>query len=82
MTLSDFAILSQIAGTVIVAITLIVLTLEVRQGAEQLRSGSRQTQLENDQTGLSRSDFLHSRHRAWPRAMGTLPRIFPPGVRC
>ena len=52
MTLSDFAILSQIAGTVIVAITLIVLTLEVRQGAEQLRSGSRQTQLENDQTGI------------------------------
>lgn len=52
MNLADFAVISQIAGTVIVAITLIVLTLEVRQGAEQLRSGSRQTQLENDQTGV------------------------------
>ena len=52
MTLSDLATYSQIAGTFIVAITLIILTIEVRQSAEQLRSSSRQTQLENDQAGV------------------------------
>lgn len=52
MTLEQFALIAQIAGVVVVAATLIYLTIQVRQGAEQMRSESRQAQLANDQTGV------------------------------
>lgn len=52
MTLEQLALISQIVGVVVVAATLIYLTIQVRQGAEQMRSESRQAQLANDQTGV------------------------------
>lgn len=52
MTLDQIAQIAQIIGVIIVAITLIYLTIQIRQGAAQLRSDTRQTQLENDQTGV------------------------------
>ena len=52
LTLEDIAYLAQIIGVVVVAVTLIYLTIQVRQGAQQLRSESRQAQLTNDQTGV------------------------------
>lgn len=52
MTLDQIAQIAQIVGVVIVAITLIYLTIQIKQGAAQLRSETRQTQLENDQTGV------------------------------
>jgi hypothetical protein len=52
MTLDQIAQIAQIMGVVIVAITLIYLTIQIKQGAAQLRSETRQTQLENDQTGI------------------------------
>ncbi len=52
MTLEEIALVAQIVGVIVVAATLVYLTIQVRQGAEQLRSEARQTQLENDQTGV------------------------------
>lgn len=52
MTLDQIAQIAQIVGVIIVAITLIYLTIQIKQGAAQLRSETRQTQLENDQTGI------------------------------
>lgn len=52
MTLEQMALIAQIVGVVVVAVTLIYLTIQVRQGAEQMRSESRQAQLANDQTGV------------------------------
>jgi len=52
MTLDQIAQVAQIIGVLVVAVTLIYLTIQVRQSAAQLRSDTRQTQLENDQTGI------------------------------
>lgn len=52
MTLEQVALIAQIIGVVVVAVTLIYLTIQVRQGAEQMKSESRQAQLANDQTGV------------------------------
>lgn len=52
MTLEQIAYVAQIAGVIVVAATLIFLTIQVRQGTVLLRSESRQTQLANDQTGV------------------------------
>ncbi|MEL6378776.1 MAG: hypothetical protein AAFQ29_03315 [Pseudomonadota bacterium] len=52
MTLEQIALIAQIVGVVVVAATLIYLTIQVRQGAQQMRSESRQAQLANDQTGV------------------------------
>ncbi len=52
MTLEQLALIAQIIGVVIVAVTLIYLSLQVRQGTQQMRSESRQAQLANDQTGV------------------------------
>lgn len=52
MTLEQVALIAQIIGVVVVAATLIYLTIQVRQGAQQMRSESRQAQLANDQTGV------------------------------
>jgi len=52
MTLEQIALIAQIIGVVVVAATLIYLTIQVRQGAQQMRSESRQAQLANDQTGV------------------------------
>lgn len=52
MTLEQIALIAQIIGVVVVAVTLIYLTIQVRQGAEQMISESRQAQLANDQTGV------------------------------
>ncbi|MEL6687951.1 MAG: hypothetical protein AAFP97_10050 [Pseudomonadota bacterium] len=52
MTLEQVALIAQIVGVVVVAATLIHLTIQVRQGAKQMRSESRQAQLANDQIGV------------------------------
>ncbi|WDI32176.1 hypothetical protein PUV54_03090 [Hyphococcus flavus] len=52
MTLNDVYLISQIIAVLLVAPTLLYLALQIRQGAEQLRSETRQTQLENDQVGV------------------------------
>ncbi|NNU14741.1 hypothetical protein HK107_00200 [Parvularcula sp. ZS-1/3] len=52
MTLDQIAQVAQIIGVAIVAVTLIYLTIQIKQGTAQLRSDTRQTQLENDQTGV------------------------------
>lgn len=52
MTLEDVAYVAQITGVLVVAATLIYLTIQVKQGAEVLRSDSRQAQHANDQTGV------------------------------
>ena len=52
MTIEQLALIAQIIGVVVVAATLIYLTIQVRQGAQQMRSESRQAQLANDQTGV------------------------------
>ncbi|MEZ5918196.1 MAG: hypothetical protein R3C40_11650, partial [Parvularculaceae bacterium] len=52
MTLNDLYLISQIIAVLLVAPTLLYLALQIRQGTEQLRSESRQTQLENDQVGV------------------------------
>lgn len=52
MMLEQVALVAQIVGVIVVAATLIFLTIQVRQSAEILRSETRQTQLENDQTGV------------------------------
>ncbi|MEM9837584.1 MAG: hypothetical protein AAF830_00370 [Pseudomonadota bacterium] len=52
MTLEQAALIAQIIGAIVVAATLIYLALQVQQGAEQMRSESRQAQLTYDQTGV------------------------------
>lgn len=52
MTLDQIAQIAQILGVIIVAITLIYLSIQIKQGTAQLLSDTRQTQLENDQTGV------------------------------
>jgi hypothetical protein len=48
MTLEQVAHLAEIIGVIVVIVTLIYLSLQVRQGAELLRSESRQAQVTND----------------------------------
>ena len=52
MTLEHIALIAQIIGVVVVAATLIHLTIQVHQSAQQMRSESQQAQLANDQTGV------------------------------
>lgn len=52
MALEQYAYLAEIIGFVVVVVTLIYLSLQVRQGAELLRSESRQTQVNNGLVGV------------------------------
>ena len=52
MTLEQAAYLAEIIGVIVVTATLIYLAVQVRQGAELLRSESRQAQVANDQEGV------------------------------
>jgi hypothetical protein len=52
MTLEQIAYLAEIIGVIVVVVTLIYLSMQVRQGAELLRSESRQAQVTNDQNGV------------------------------
>jgi hypothetical protein len=52
MTLEQYAYLAEIIGVIIIAMTLIYLSVQVRQGADLLRSESRQAQVANDQDGV------------------------------
>ena len=54
MTLEQYAYLAEILGVVVVIVTLIYLSVQIRQGAELLRSESRQAQGANDQNGVYR----------------------------
>jgi len=54
MTLEQYAYLAEIIGVIVVVVTLIYLSVQVRQGAELLRSESRQAQVANDQNGVYR----------------------------
>lgn len=52
MNLEQAALVAQIVGAFVVAATLIYLALQVHQGARQMRSEARQSQLTYDQTGV------------------------------
>lgn len=52
MTLEQISYLAEIIGVIVVVVTLIYLTIQVRQGADLLRSESRQAQVTNDQSGV------------------------------
>lgn len=52
MTLEEYAYLAEIIGVIVVVVTLIYLSVQVRQGKELLRSESRQAQVANDQSGV------------------------------
>jgi hypothetical protein len=52
MTLEQFAYLAEIIGVIMIIVTLIYLSLQVRQGAELLRSESRQAQVNNGLVGV------------------------------
>jgi len=52
MTLEQGAYLADIIGVIVIVVTLIYLSVQVRQGAELLRSESRQAQVTNDQDGV------------------------------
>jgi hypothetical protein len=52
MTLEQYAYLAEIIGVIVVVATLMYLAIQVRQGAELLRSESRQAQVSNDQAGV------------------------------
>ena len=52
MTLESYAHLAQIIGTVIVVVTLVYLSVQVRQGAHLMRSESRQAMMNNDRDVL------------------------------
>jgi hypothetical protein len=52
MALEQYAYLAEIIGSTVVMITLIYLALQVRQGAELLRSESRQAQVNNGLAGV------------------------------
>ena len=54
MTLEQYAHLAEIIGVIVVIVTLIYLSVQVRQGADLLRSESRQAQVANDQNGVYR----------------------------
>jgi len=54
MTLEQYAYLAEIFGVIVIVVTLIYLSVQVRQGAELLRSESRQAQVANDQNGVYR----------------------------
>ena len=54
MTLEQYAYLAEIIGVIVVVVTLIYLSVQIRQGAELLRSESRQAQVANDQNGVFR----------------------------
>lgn len=54
MTLEQYAYLAEILGVIVIVVTLIYLSVQVRQGAELLRSESRQAQVANDQNGVYR----------------------------
>ena len=52
MTLEQYAYLAQIIGVIVVIATLVYLAIQVRQGAQLLRSESRQVSLSTDQGGV------------------------------
>ena len=52
MTLEEYAYIAEIIGVIVIIVTLIYLSLQIRQGAELLRSESRQAQVTNDQNGV------------------------------
>ncbi len=52
MSLEQLANIAEIVGNLMVVITLIYLSLQMRQGAEILKSESRQAQLTTDQSGV------------------------------
>jgi len=52
MTLEQYAYLAEIIGVIAVIVTLIYLSVQIRQGTELLRSESRQAQVSNDQNGV------------------------------
>ena len=52
MTLEQLAYLAEIVGVIIVVITLLYLAVQVRQGANLLRSESRQAMLNNTREHL------------------------------
>ena len=54
MTLEEYAYLAQILGVIVVVITLVYLSIQVRQGASLLRSEARQAQVNNDQNNVYR----------------------------
>jgi len=50
--LEQIAYVAEIIGVIVVVVTLIYLSMQIRQGAELLRSESRQAQVTNDQNGV------------------------------
>ena len=54
MTLEQYANLAEVIGVIVIVVTLVYLSVQVRQGAELLRSESRQAQVANDQNGVYR----------------------------
>ncbi len=54
MTLEQYAYLAEIIGVIVVVVTLVYLSVQVRQGAALLQSESRQAQVANDQNGVYR----------------------------
>ena len=52
MTLEQYAFLAEIIGVIVIVVTSIYLAIQVRQGAELLRSEARQAQFSNDQGGV------------------------------
>jgi hypothetical protein len=52
MALEQYAYLAEIVGSIVVVATLIYLSLQVRQGADLLRSEARQTQVNNGLVGV------------------------------
>lgn len=50
--LEQLAYLAEIIGVIVVTVTLIYLSIQVRQGSDLLRSEARQAQVNNDQTGV------------------------------
>ncbi len=53
MTLEQYAYVAEILGVVIVTFTLIYLSIQLRQGADLLRSEARQAQVSNDQININ-----------------------------
>lgn len=53
MTLEQAAYIAEITGGIVIVVTLIYLSLQVRQGTELLRSESRQAQITNDLISVS-----------------------------
>ncbi len=52
MTLEQYAYLAEILGVIVVIVTLIYLSMQVRQGSNLLRSEARQAQVNNDQNNI------------------------------